>query len=77
MFKKLICAVFGHSPPCYAKQGWYSPGEQYGHAVSDQLDGINRQHYKLYAECARCEEKFMVARFSIKNPKSDHQDTIQ
>ena len=62
---KLLCALFGHQPPVYAKKGWYSPGEEYGKVLRDGFDGIGREHALVQAECARCGENFIVARIHL------------
>ena len=61
--RNLLCWAFGHQPPVYAKKGWYSPGEEYGRVSGGYVDGLDRAHYMLHAECARCGTEFMVARF--------------
>jgi len=62
---KLLCDLFGHKPPVYAAKGWYSPGEEYAQIVPGRIDGIDRWHGEVYAECARCQERFMVCRVHI------------
>lgn len=61
----LLCWMFGHSPPVYARKGWYSPGEQYGRVIEGATDGIGRWHGQVECECARCEKKFIMARIHI------------
>ena len=63
----IICKLFGHKPPVYAKKGWYSPGEQYGYIDKNiVIDGIGRRHAEVYAECARCGKDFMLVRVHLK-----------
>lgn len=69
MVTKLLCRMFGHKPPVYAKKGWYSPGEEYGKVVLGGVDGIKRQHARVVAGCARCHEEFTVARIHVPQPE--------
>lgn len=55
--KNILCLIFGHQPPVYAKKGWYSPGEEYAKTLYTGTDGCGREHYLVLATCARCEEK--------------------
>jgi hypothetical protein len=59
------CSLDGHKPSVYAEKGWYSPGEEYGHVKNFQIDGINRVHLEVFAECARCGEQFRVVRVHV------------
>lgn len=68
---KLLCRIFGHSPPAYKHKGWWSPGEEYGKVVTVGMDGIGRGHWHLRGECARCGEEFLVGRFHV--PQEAHQ----
>jgi hypothetical protein len=61
----LLCRIFGHKPPVYAKTGWWSPGEQYAKVSLDGVDGTGTQHAFVHGVCARCEKKFMVARIHL------------
>ena len=61
----LLCKMVGHQPPVYAPKGWYSPGEEYGRVVRGVVDGIGREHAHVEAQCARCGEKFTVARIHL------------
>lgn len=61
----ILCKLFGHQPPVYAKKGWYSPGEEYGSVIVNGTDGTGCVHAKVEAKCARCDEKFIVARIHI------------
>lgn len=63
--QNLLCKLVGHKPPVYAKKGWWSPGEEYGKLRYTGKDNIGREHAEVVAECARCQEKFVVARVSI------------
>jgi len=68
----IICKIVGHAPPVYEKKGWYSPGEEYGTLKNIRPDGTGRLHAEVWATCARCEEKFKVARIhlpSVDQPK--------
>ena len=57
----LLCKVFGHKPPVYAKKGWYSPGEEYAKVGSNiQTDGIGRKHASVYSICPRCDKEFKL-----------------
>ncbi|XKE45713.1 hypothetical protein LG302_00810 [Halomonas organivorans] len=62
---KLLCKIFGHQPPVYAKKGWWSPGQEYGRLHSGITDGIGREHGHVTAKCARCKEEFKVARVHL------------
>lgn len=59
---KLLCYMVGHQPPVYARKGWFSPGEEYGALHLHATDGIGRVHLTVDAECARCGDRFTVAR---------------
>ena len=61
----LLCKLFGHQPPSYAKKGWYSPGQEYGSIVLGPVDGIGRIHCQVYGQCARCDEQFFLARVHL------------
>lgn len=63
--KNILCKIFGHKPPCYAKSGWYTPGQQYGRIRGRRVDGIGRIHVEIHGHCARCDEEFMVARIHL------------
>jgi len=63
--KNLLCQQFGHKPPVYAEKGWYSPGEEYGRVIVGRRDGVGRVHAMVEATCARCNEKFIVARIHL------------
>lgn len=58
----LLCKLFGHQPPVYAKKGWWSPGEQYGQLFVGKTDETGRVHGECFAACARCEKRFKVMR---------------
>lgn len=61
----ILCRLFGHKPPVYAKKGWYSPGEEYGRVVQTATDGMGQRHGHVDAECARCGSRFIVARIHL------------
>lgn len=61
----MLCTLFGHKPPVYAKKGWYSPGEEYGTIRLGVIDGLGTQHAMVEAECARCGQRFIVARVHL------------
>jgi len=62
----ILCKIFGHKPPIYAKKGWYSPGEEYAKVDKNIIkDGVGTQHAKIYSECPRCEEVFMLCRIHL------------
>lgn len=65
----ILCSLFGHQPPVYARKGWYSPGEEYGKVILGPVDGIGRKHAQVEAECARCQTKFIVARIHLPTEK--------
>lgn len=67
---KLLCQLFGHQPPVYARKGWYSPGEEYGRVLRGPIDGLGAEHAKVEAECARCGDKFIVVRIHLPPEKS-------
>lgn len=62
---KFLCAVFGHKPPVYKEKGWWSPGEEYGRLTEPHSDNVGRVHCCVIGECARCGEKFRVARVHL------------
>lgn len=62
---KLLCKLFGHQPPVYAKKGWWPPGKEYGRLHGGPEDGIGREHGYVTAECARCKEPFTVVRVHL------------
>lgn len=66
-----LCKMVGHKPPVYAKKGWYSPGEEYAKVQFHAEDNIGRQHALVYAECARCGEKFTVCRIHLPQRPQD------
>lgn len=66
----ILCKLFGHQPPVYAKRGWFSPGEQYGRITSSETDGIGRVHCTIASECPRCRKNFMVCRVHLPQPTS-------
>lgn len=45
---KILCAIFGHQPPVYAKSGWFSPGQEYAKLEVDVEDGIGRIHAEVH-----------------------------
>lgn len=49
----LLCLVFGHK----SLQGIYS-GAEYMRVVPGAIDGIGREHARLYATCPRCEREY-------------------
>jgi hypothetical protein len=63
----ILCKIFGHSPPVYAKKGWFSPGEEYAQAAPGYraTDGIGRVHVIIEGECARCGKRFHLARLHL------------
>lgn len=65
----ILCKLFGHKPPVYAKKGWYSPGQEYAKVEPCGIDGIGREHAYITAECARCYINFKLCRIHI--PKED------
>ena len=67
--KNLTCKLFGHQPPVYAEKGWFSPGEEYGKVIVGPTDGIGRVHARVEADCARCGERFLVARIHLPQEK--------
>lgn len=60
-----LCSIVGHKPPVYRAKGWYSPGEEYAQLRGFNVDGCGRAHGEVIGECARCEEKFRVARIHL------------
>jgi 5-methylcytosine-specific restriction endonuclease McrA len=62
---KLLCKLFGHQPPVYAKKGWSSPGQEYGRLESGKIDGIGREHGHVEGKCARCGVVFKLARVHL------------
>lgn len=67
----ILCKLFGHKPPIYAKKGWYSPGKEYGSIINIVTDGIGREHAQIQTRCPRCKELFMICRVHL--PKQEDQ----
>lgn len=65
----LLCLLFGHQPPTYAKKGWYSPGEEYSKLLIGPTDGIGRTHASVFGKCARCKKEFKICRVHL--PSTD------
>lgn len=61
----ILCKWFGHKPPVYGPKGWWSPGEEYGRLRNLITDGCGRVHAIVTGECARCGEKFDMARVHL------------
>lgn len=61
----ILCHLFGHQPPVYAKRGWWSPGETYAEVKVFATDGIGRQHANIYSECPRCNRNFLLCRIHV------------
>jgi hypothetical protein len=55
MFGRLLCWLFGHKLP----KG-YAGGRPYLEPYGGSVDGIGREHWRLYARCPRCEQKWHV-----------------
>ena len=53
MIAKLICRWFGHKP----HEKTYS-GAEYMRARLGPVDGMDREHWTLYARCARCDRSY-------------------
>lgn len=70
---KLLCTLFGHQPPIYAKKGWYSPGQEYGKVVKGCTDGIGQEHGHVEAACARCGDNFIIARIHIPESREEQE----
>lgn len=66
----LICLLFGHKPPVYAKTGWYSPGEQYAKVKEFTEDGLGTRHGEVWAQCPRCQTKYKLCLIHI--PDREH-----
>lgn len=54
----IICKMFGHT----RHKGWYGDG-LYGDVHMSAIDGIGRAHAHITAECDRCHETYVLARF--------------
>jgi hypothetical protein len=61
----ILCKMFGHKSPRYAKKGWWSPGEEYGRVRVGATDGTGRTHGIVVGDCARCGAEFNVVRIHI------------
>ena len=57
----LLCAMFGHKPPCESK----NPGGDYAVVYGDYEDGVHRRHAEIYADCVRCGKTYRVCRIHI------------
>lgn len=53
----IICWLFGHKP----QEGVWS-GAEYMKAEIFTTDGVGREHYNLWADCARCDAKYHAGR---------------
>lgn len=69
--RNLLCRLFGHQPPVYAEKGWWSPGQEYAHIASTEIDGLNVRHATIEGKCARCGEQFRICRIHLPSPKID------
>lgn len=58
------CKLFGHKP-----HSGYAGGGQYFRASSGAVDGIGREHWRLYAECERCEKQYHIG--NVRGPLRD------
>jgi hypothetical protein len=64
--KNILCLIFGHQPPVYAKKGWFSPGQEYAKVSKNiQIDGIGRKHADIYSECPRCKKEFRICKIHL------------
>lgn len=71
--ENILCLIFGHKPPVYAKKGWFSPGEEYAKKVIiGEHDGVGRTHAAVICECARCDKNFKICRIHIPKIKYKH-----
>lgn len=61
----ILCKLFGHQPPVYAKKGWYSPGEEYARVRVGTTDGVGTTHAEVFGKCARCEREFKLCRIHL------------
>lgn len=59
---KLFCKIFNHKPPIFAHGNY---GSEYGKLEEFAIDGIGRHHGRVIIECARCGEKFEIAKVHI------------
>lgn len=64
----ILCKIFGHKPPVYAKKGWFSPGEEYAKVEKNIItDGIGRKHAVIKSKCPRCGIEFKLCRIHLPN----------
>lgn len=59
----ILCAIFGHRPFSTVKSK--PVGSEYGKLVLGPVDGIDRMHCEIIAECARCEKKFAIVKIHL------------
>jgi hypothetical protein len=68
----LLCLLFGHMPPQYARRkGW--GGWEYCDLGTPCTDNIGRQHVEIFGDCARCERRFQVGKTHLptQEPRRD------
>lgn len=65
---KILCKLFGHR--LYSTLENHKLGFDYLHVYGTQVDGINRTHLIMEAECCRCGEMFYVGRVHVPKEKS-------
>lgn len=58
---KFLCQWFGHKPPASFSQFAGMGGGNYLKAEGPIVDGVGREHYRLYGMCPRCGEDYQVA----------------
>jgi hypothetical protein len=54
----ILCDFFGHRMG-YGRMG----GGDYGDVIGGNVDGIGREHYKLFVRCCRCGVRFHAGSF--------------
>ncbi len=51
-----MCLMHGHALPV-----GYGETPPYLEAEGGHIDGIGREHWRLFAKCRRCDERYQVA----------------
>lgn len=58
----ISCKSFGHIP---SRGCWGIPGSGYFKVKLDAVDGIGRQHARLYSSCERCGVEYQVGMIHV------------
>lgn len=68
----LICKLFGHTPePGYYGDSGNGDCHGYLQVELDALDGMGRQHARVYATCRRCGKRYQAGMIHVPRMKED------